>query len=435
MKKFFVVSVLLGAIFFLNLSNVFAGNDISNSLEYLQKFQIEDGGLTEDPAQGSQDLESSWGSIAFASAGYDPSTVFAQSSLRNLNSFTLDNICSSSNITDIERAVLVASASNLDAHNIDGCNLIEKINTSQESDGKIGSDVVSTVFGALALVSANEPVSQSVINYIFNAQQLDGGWSSGWGTEANISAQAIQALVLSGVDSHESHIEAGKNYLKSLQTPGGGIKYDNSAWTTSSDAFSDAYTLQAIYALGESPLDNFWQSNGRGITDDLESLRQDNGSYNFSPDYGKLNPVWTTSIVLVALNQKHLAFHGGDLASYANDDLASPTATPLASQTPSPTPEPTVTVISESQPQGDKLAFSSLAPAKSVPAVMTPAPSATPQLTAVPITEASPSSLSVKGAEDQSPRWKTYLYYVIAIALGLLASTAINKYFIKNDKN
>jgi len=144
-------------------------------------------------------------------------------------------------------------------------------------------------------------------------------------------------LTLSGVAKDDKSIIAAKNYLKSLQSETGGIKYDSSSWTTSSDAFSDAYAVEAIYALGEDPNDAFWQKDGKTILDDLAGLRNEDGSYSFSSDYGKMNPVWTTSIVLVALNKKPLAFKGENLKNFYQSAI-SPTPQPSLTFTSSPTP-------------------------------------------------------------------------------------------------
>jgi len=337
MKRFYLVLVLIISLGFSALA--LANNQIDKSLQYLYSFQDPaSGGLNEENIDGPQALQSAWGAIAFAAGGFNPATVKKTDSSPDLLSYALKDICQNTNITDLERGALVVSVSGGNPRNIAGCSLVDKIRSFEDPQtGKIGSNIISTVFGVLALRSAGETVDEKTINYILQEQKADGGWDSGWGTESNMTAQTIQALTLSGVAKDDKSIIAAKNYLKSLQSETGGIKYDSSSWTTSSDAFSDAYAVEAIYALGEDPNDVFWQKDGKTILDDLAGLRNEDGSYSFSSDYGKMNPVWTTSIVLVALNKKPLAFKGENLKNFYQSAI-SPTPQPSPTFTSSPTP-------------------------------------------------------------------------------------------------
>jgi hypothetical protein len=339
MKRFSLVLVLIICLGFSALA--LADDQIDKSLQYLYSFQDPaSGGLKEENIDEPQALQSAWGAIAFAAGGFNPATVKKTDSSPDLLSYALKDICQNTSITDLERGTLVVSASGADPRNIAGCSLIDKIRSFKDPQtGKIGQNIVSTVFGVLALRSAGETVDEKTINYILQEQKADGGWDSGWGTESNMTAQTIQALTLSGVAQDDKSIIAAKNYLKSLQSETGGIKYDSSSWTTSSDAFSDAYTLEAIYTLSEDPNDVFWQKNGKTILDDLALLGNSDGSYSFSSDYGKINPVWTTSIVLVALNKKSLAFKGENLKSFYQSAIS---LTPQPSPTFIPSPAPTI---------------------------------------------------------------------------------------------
>lgn len=427
MKKFFIVSVLAGAIFFLSLSNVFAASDISGSLDYVKSFQQENGGLTEYPAKPAELLESSWGAIAFASAGFNPATVYKNQPTNNLLDYSLDKICANESVTDIERAVLVASASGLDAHNINGCDLVAKVQAFETPEGAIGPDVVSSIFGVLALRSAISTVDDKALDYLLENQKSNGGWDSGYGTEANVTAQAIQALAQAGVDSGDPHIQSAKNYLKSLQSENGGIKYDSMFWTTSTDAFSDAYTLQAIYALGEDPADFFWNSNGKTILDDLASLRSSDGSYSFSVDYGKMNPVWTTSIVLVALGGKSLAFRGEGLKAFA---ISEPTTTPSLTPTPIVSAStvvdlPVQMAVADVQNTNNSTSQKIVKNENTVQVSSSPSPS--PVMT-LAVQQRPVVSHGVKGAENRSKFKIEYLYYLGAVLVGLVISIFMQKY-------
>jgi prenyltransferase beta subunit len=294
------------------------------SLDYLVQHQDAiTGGLFEEGSLTPALLPTSWGAIAFAAAGYDPGSVGKIS----LNDYIAQNACRLTSITDIERAILAITASDKNPHNFNGCDITAKLESGiDNSSGLIGTDIISTIFGILAIRSYDGLIPDQTINYMVSQQQADGGWDSGWGTESNITAQAVMALISADYDKQSVAMVNAKQYLKNLQTDTGGIKYDANAWTTAPDAFSDAYTLQAIYALGENPTDIFWQTEGKTILDDIVTLRQLDGSYNFSTLWGVMNPVWTTAVVIPALEGKPLGWHGKDLATYGADTPPIPPA-------------------------------------------------------------------------------------------------------------
>jgi len=240
------------------------------SLNYLANFQdLNTGGLKEEYVDEPQTLETDWGIMAFSAWGYDSSTV---GSSKSLIDFALSDACALTALTDIERRVLALESAGIDSAQI-GCDLAHKIISEIKPSGQIGDGIISSVFGALALSAADQTVSDAAISYIEQNQKSDGGWDSGWGTESNFTAQAIMALASSGKSITSEVIDNAKTYLKNLQTDTGGIKYDGNEWSTESDAFSDAYVLQAIYALGENPDDSYWLNNGKSIVNDLEGFK------------------------------------------------------------------------------------------------------------------------------------------------------------------
>lgn len=427
MKRFSLVLVL---IFCLGFSALALANDqIDKSLQYLYSFQDPaSGGLKEENIDEPQALQSSWGAIAFAASGYDPTTVKKASSAPDLLSYALKDICQNTSITDLERGTLVISASGSDPRNIAGCSLIDKIKSFEDPQtGKIGQNIVSTVFGVLALRSAGETIDEKTINYILQDQKADGGWDSGWGTESNFTAQTIQALAAAGLEKTDPVFTKAKAYLKSLQSETGGIKYDSSVWTTSPDAFSDAYTLEAIYTLGEDPNDVFWQKDGKTILDDLAGLRNSDGSYSFSADYGQMNPVWTTSIVLVALNKKSLAFKGENLKNFYQNAV-SPTPQPSLTFTPSSTPTLVPIPVVSSTVQITKAAEETSTPLPiSVPRLATmisPTPSSSPEKSILPTQTASPAVLGAERQNEVKPK-SDYFYYLAALFAGATISILI----------
>lgn len=305
----------------------------SDSLEYLASFQnIDSGGLGEEYVVEAQGLQTDWAIMAFASAGFDASTVGVKKSLVN---FALNDACSLTSITDIERRIIALESSGIDTSKLAFCNLPSRL--QQDTSGKIGPNLVSTVFGVLALKSSGNDISSDTIDYITSNQNSDGGWDSGYGTESNFTAQVIMALKSSDINIDTSIYDRAKTYLKSLQTDTGGIKYDHGQWSTESDAFSDSFVLQAINSLGEDPWDLYWFRNGYSILDDLDNLRNSDGSYSYSRTYGKMTPVWTTAIAIIGLNNSFLPIDTQLLSGWHNDDVLSPVPSATVRQSTTPT--------------------------------------------------------------------------------------------------
>jgi hypothetical protein len=306
--------------------------DIDKSLEYIQSNQQStSGGLLDvnpfSPSTDPQCIQSGWAAVAFASANIDPATVKTATDMPSLLDYIESSQCTPTTATDIERTILAQSASNITPSQ----DLQDKLDDLYDpTTGQIGPDIISTIFGVIAYKAYNHSVPDQTINYIIASQKDDGGWDDGYGEESNITAQAVMALA-DIVDNNSSNLLLAKTYLKSLQIDGGGIKYDSNSWTTASDANSDAYTLQAIYALGEDPLDNYWLINNKSIFDDLETLRQADGSYNFSSVYGQSLPVYTTVVVIPALTDQSLPIKPGTLNSFQipneNSNETPPTTT------------------------------------------------------------------------------------------------------------
>lgn len=351
-RAFFVCVFLISVVFSFLIQS--ASATINDRLEYIYSFQdAQTGGIKEDMDSEPSYLQTDWAIMAFASAGFDPNTVVKAD--KSIVDFALQNACDLTSATDIERKVLTLESANVNSQSVSGCDLHQKLTAHVDTaTGQIGNDIISTIFGVLALSAQNQAIPTGSIDYIVAAQQDNGGWDSGWGTESNITAQAIMAL--ESADYTGEVLVKAKGYLKNIQTMSGGIKYDANDWSTESDAFSDSFSLMAIYATGEQPTTTNWLSNNLSILDNLDELSNSDGSYSFNRSYGKMTPVWTTSIVEIALNHGFLPIKNNSLAPYVVkvSPTPLPTISPIAPPTISPTPLPataitmTPTVISPS---------------------------------------------------------------------------------------
>lgn len=163
------------------------------------------------------------------------------------------------------------------------------------------------IFGILALVSAGEPQSDSIIQgiktFLLANQNQDGGWGFAVNgtSDTNMTAMAIMALVQAGVSKQEPAIQNALSYLKSAQNDDGGFPYDPaSPYGTESDASSDAWVISALYALGIDP--ETWEKNGNNPVQHLKSLQSADGYFSYqagSPE-DAFTPV-TTSYAVIAL--------------------------------------------------------------------------------------------------------------------------------------
>lgn len=321
----YLCAIILSAFFIgviIKMPVAYATPGLEKSYDYLAAHQDKTaGGLFEEGDPEPQDLQTAWGAMAFAAGGYDSSTVGTPSIIDNI----ANQSCSFTSATDIERTILALSANHYNFSQLE-CNLGDKLyNLADPTTGQIGPDVISTIFGILAQKALGDTTNSTTVNYIIAQQKPDGGWDSGWGTESNITAQAILALRAVNINQGDPVIANAKTYLKTLQTDTGGIKYDN-MWSTESDAFSDSFTLQAIYSLNESPADPFWLKNNKSVLDDINALRQENGTYIYSQSFDTNTPVWTTGTVLIALNKQYLSIDVPVLNPYqpASDETSPP---------------------------------------------------------------------------------------------------------------
>ncbi len=114
------------------------------------------------------------------------------------------------------------------------------------TDGRIGTLINSTAWGALAL---GKP-PQATIRYLLRAQQRSGGWS--WAPrgapDSNDTAAVIQALRAGGVRGRP--ISRGLAYIRRLTAPSGGVRL---VAGRQPDAQSTAWAIQAHVAGRRAP--------------------------------------------------------------------------------------------------------------------------------------------------------------------------------------
>lgn len=144
-------------------------------------------------------------------------------------------------------------------------------------------------WGILGTRALSQTVPVTAVQYLRDAQQPNGGWEwqSGFGSDTNSTALAIQALVSSGESVTSSVIISALNYLKSAQNDDGGFTYDpNSTWGTDSDTNSTAYVVQALLAAGQDPITGTWAVTSSNPISYLLSVQLPDGSLEWQQGSG-----------------------------------------------------------------------------------------------------------------------------------------------------
>ncbi len=150
-----------------------------------------------------------------------------------------------------------------------------------EAAGVFAPDNGFNAWGILGTAALSETVPASAVEALAMQQQADGGWEwqAGFGADTNTTALAIQALIASGADPADSAIAAALDFLESAQQADGGFVYDPAAPDFGSDANSTAYAVQALVAAGEDAAGERWTVDGVTPYDFLLSLQQPDGSF------------------------------------------------------------------------------------------------------------------------------------------------------------
>jgi hypothetical protein len=240
--------------------------------DYLAERQQSDGGFAE-PGGRSDAALTGWAVLGLRASGREPAPA-AAAYLRQ---------APIGDTTDLALRILALRALRADASE-----LTARLERQRRPDGRIGSLVNSTAWGALAL---RRP-GAATVRYLLRAQHRSGGWS--WvprgAPDSNDTAAVIQALRASGVRGRP--IRRGLAYIRRLTTPSGGVRLVPGR---EPDAQSTAWAIQAHVAAGAKPPPAAFRF--------LATLRRPDGSYRYSRRYA-VTPTLVTAQVLPALARK-----------------------------------------------------------------------------------------------------------------------------------
>jgi len=169
-----------------------------------------------------------------------------------------------------------------------GLDLLAQLQASyDDGTGMYGSGLSDHMWTLVAMKALHQPLSAPARDWLASQQQGEGGFdASGWGTDTDTTALAIEALVATGEPPTSDVIVDALGYLQSQQSPTGGFPSTN-VWGPASNANSTAYVIQSLVAVRENPLAVRWTVDGATPMDDLLSFQAASGAFEWQTGSGE----------------------------------------------------------------------------------------------------------------------------------------------------
>jgi len=263
--------------------------DVAKAVNFLISNQLPDGSISGDR------VVSDWSALAFKAAGTS-ANLGAKDALKNF--LLADN--PGTKTTDYERRAMALMALGVNPYTA-GTDYIGKI--TSVFDGRQIGDVAyfnDDIFGLLLLYAAGysnaDEIVVKTVGFTLSNQQANGSWGG-----VDLTAAAVQILVQAksqaGLTQElESRISEtllkAKTYLRDSQSNTGQIG-DNS--------MSTSWAIQAINALGESPMD--WENNYHNPDDFLASKQSADGGLEETTLPNNIR-LWSTAYAITAATGK-----------------------------------------------------------------------------------------------------------------------------------
>ena len=275
----------------------------SRAVTYLAKAQNSDGGFGPAPGRGSSQLHTSWAVIGLAAAGRDPKRVRRNG--RSPVDYIVRGIGGVRGIGDIERTILALRAAGRSAHSVGGRNLVRELVRSRRRNGSFAGLANQTAFAILALRAAgrsrNDRTVRRAAAWLINQHNSDGGYNfSGKGGRSGIddTAAVLQALVAAGKRRSKT-VSRAANFLAAQQNADGGMALTPGQ---ASNAQSTAWAIQGLKAAGRTPA-RLHRRGARSPIEYLRSLQTSNGAVRYSRSSSQ-TPVWVTAQALTGFTSK-----------------------------------------------------------------------------------------------------------------------------------
>jgi hypothetical protein len=190
----------------------------------------------------------------------------------------------------------------------DGCwgrNAMQPSAFFSDTLGAYSPNAGFNAWGVLGTLALSQTAPASALDALRASITISGGWEwqTGWGPDSNTTALAIQTLIAAGEPLTSSAVVSGLAFLASTQQADGGFAYDVPAqW--GSDANSTAYAIQAIYAAGEDPLGERWSKDGANPVSYLLSLQNEEGAFAWQSG-GEANLLATQQAIPALLGRSY----------------------------------------------------------------------------------------------------------------------------------
>jgi hypothetical protein len=268
---------------------------VAHALDWLRDQQFADGGYGND----SGSVESA---LSIGAVGLDAANWRKQPSYHSLMGYLLVDGDDYSRKGVAEAGKL---ASGLVSSN--GCSPYiahQPMYYYDPSTGEFDAEPGFHVWGMLGTASLSETVPAQSVSYLKSTIQSDGGWewNTGFGSDSNTTALAVQALIAGGETPAVTEVISGMNFLKNSQNTDGGFYYSDLWGSTESDTNSTAYAVQAILAAGEDPTSGRWVISSTNPISYLLSMQLPDGSFEWKP--GESSSLLATQQAIPALMHK-----------------------------------------------------------------------------------------------------------------------------------
>jgi energy-coupling factor transport system substrate-specific component len=273
-----------------------ADRSVERAVAYLRAAQTEDGGFAgSDGPGGSNPLYSGWAVIGLAAAGEDPGDAAAR--------YLRDQATKVNDAGDMERTILALRAAGENADD-----LVARLRERRDRDGSIEQLVNRTAFLVLALRAtgheADDPAIQRAAAWIERRQHRDGAFgTSGRGSPASTddTSAALQALTAAGRKRTGRRVKRAAAWLIRRQSRDGGFPLSPGA---PSNAQSTAWAVQGLVAAGRNPR-KIRRDGSRNPLAYLRSLQGPGGAIRYNRT-SRQTPTWVTAQALAALARKPL---------------------------------------------------------------------------------------------------------------------------------
>jgi prenyltransferase beta subunit len=252
-------------------------------LTWLAEKQNDDGGF--GTSAGSSPGGTAEVVFAFAAAGIDLNTVQSARGISPLGFLATQVPTYSHDGGEVGKLVLAAVAGDGDPRAFGGYDLVISLTNQISPSGQFNTNSnFKQAIGMLALEAAGQAVPLTTTQWLQGQQMADGGWEwaagSGWGSDPDTTAIAIQALIAAGEPVTATTVISAVSYLHALQNDDAGFP---SGFDPASNSNSTAYAIQGLLAAGEDLMNDdagqgwVWVRNGRTPVNALRSFQKSDG--------------------------------------------------------------------------------------------------------------------------------------------------------------